>query len=98
MPEIIARSTRLSEDGTHEHVAIVGYYPGHITSGEAITFDVGRLVQRTWLGERFFIKLTDGTESDVIEGKCPVCGLEPYPRTAADGEKEQKLLDLPPAG
>lgn len=98
MPEVIARSTWLSDDGTHDHVYIVGYNPGHITSGEAITLDVDRMVTRTWIGESFFIKLPDGSESEVIAGKCPVCGLEPYFRTAADSEKEQKLLELPPAG
>jgi len=98
VPEVTARSTKLSDDGRHDHVYLAGVSMGHITSGEAITMDVDRMVTRTWIGERFFIKLPDGTEADVIAGKCPVCGLEPYFRTAADAENEQKLLELPPAG
>ncbi|MGH2792808.1 MAG: hypothetical protein ACRDKG_00740 [Actinomycetota bacterium] len=98
MPEIIAVNTKRSDDGTHDHVVLVGYYPGHITSGETITIPVERLIQKQWLGERFFIKLEDGTEAEVTAGKCPHCGLEPYFRTAADKGDEQRLLSLPPAG
>lgn len=97
MPEVIARKTELSDDGTHDHVILVGYTSGHLGTGEPITIGVERLSMLTWLGERFWIKTEDG-EAEVIAGKCPVCGLEPYFRTSADGEKEQKLLALPPAG
>lgn len=98
MPEIIAVKTARSDDGSHEHVVLAGYYPGHITSGEAITFSVERLMHKQLLGERFFIKLPDGTEADVIAGKHERCGIEPYFRTSADNGDEERLLSLPPAG
>ena len=98
MPEIIAVTIARSDDRTHDHIALAGYRPGHITSGEAITFPVERLIQTQWLGERFFIKVQDGTEAEVLAGKCPVCGLEPYFRTAADKGDEQRLMSLPPGG
>lgn len=97
MPEIVARKTELSDDGTHEHVLLVGYNSNHLGLGEPITIDVNRLTQITWTGERFFIKTQDG-EAEVMEGKCPVCGLEPYFRTSADQGDEQKLMALTPAG
>ena len=97
MPEVIARKNDLAEDGAHEHVLLVGYNSSHLGSMEPITIDVQRVTQATWTGERFFIKTADG-EADVIAGKCPVCGLEPYFRTSADAGEEQKLMALPTAG
>ena len=97
MPEIIARKLDLAEDRTHDHVILVGYNSKHLGSGEPITIDVDRLTQLTWTGERFFITTTDG-DADVVAGKCPVCGLQPYLRTSADDGDEQKLMALPPAG
>ncbi len=97
MPEVIARQTVLSDDGTHEHVKLVGYTSGHLGSGEPITIGVERLTQLVWTGERFFIK-NDEIEAEVVIGKCPVCGLEPYFRTRVDSGDEQKLLALPLAG
>jgi len=97
VPEVIARQTVLSDDGTHEHVILVGYTSGHLGNGEPITIGVERLTQLVWTGERFFIKTDDG-ETEVVIGKCPVCGLEPYFRTGADAGDEQKLLALPLAG
>jgi hypothetical protein len=98
VPEIIAVNINRSDDRTHDHVALAGYYPGHITSGETITFPVERMMHKNLLGERFFIKLPDATEAEVLAGKCPVCGIEPYFRTKADNGDEQRLLSLPPAG
>ena len=97
MPEIIARKTELSDDGTHDHVLLLGYQSGHLGAGEPITIGVERLQHLTWLGERFFIKTGD-EEGEVVAGKCPVCGLEPYFRTSADSGDEQRLLALPSAG
>ncbi len=98
MPEITAVTTERSDDGTHEHVVLAGYYPGHITSGETITIPVERLIHKQLLGERFWITLADGTEADVFAGKESKCGIEPYFRTKADKGDEQQLLSLPPAG
>jgi hypothetical protein len=97
VPEVIARTNVLSDDGSHEHVILAGYTSGHLGTGEPITIGVERLSMLVWLGERFWIKTENG-EAEVIAGKCPVCGLEPYFRTSADAEKEQKLLSLPLAG
>lgn len=98
MPEIIAVVIARSDDRTHDHIALAGYNPGHITSGEAITFPVERMMHKQLQGERFFIRVEDGTEAEVNPGKCPVCGLEPYFRTAADKGDEQRLMAFPPAG
>lgn len=98
MPEIIAVSIARSDDRTHDHVALAGYDPGHITSGEAITFPVERMMHKQLQGERFFIKVEGEIEAEVVAGKCPDCDLEPYFRTAADKGHEQRLMSLPPAG
>lgn len=97
MPEVIARKTQLSDDGTHEHVLLVGYNSNHLGAGEPITIDVNRVTQSTWTGERYFIKTPDG-EAEVVAGNCPVCGLEPCFRTSADTGDEQRLLALPSTG
>jgi hypothetical protein len=96
MPEVVARRMELADDGRHEHVALVGYHSDHLTSGEPITIDVGRVLSKTATGERFFVKTADG-EAEIVAGKCPVCGHEPYLRTSADAEGEEKLLVLPEA-
>jgi len=95
VPQVTTVHTQASDDGTHEHVELVGYYAVHLPPDESITIPIERLIHKTWLGERFWITLPDGTEADVIEGKCPDCGLDPYFRTSADTGDEQKLLSLP---
>jgi hypothetical protein len=97
MPEVVARKAVLSDDGTHEHVLLVGYASPHLGAGEPITIDVERLVQKQAIGERFTVATADG-EAEVVAGACPVCGLEPYLRTTADTGVRQLLLELPPAG
>ena len=93
MPEVVAVRKKESDDRTHFHVDLVGYHSDHLTSGEPIMISVGRAIS-LMLYERLWIKTPDG-ESDVVAGKCSVCGHEPYLRTAADAENEEKLLALP---
>ncbi len=93
MPEIVAVRKEPSDDRTHDHVDLVGCHTDHITSGEPIMISVERAIS-LMLTERLWIKTSEG-ESDVAEGKCSACGHEPYLRTAADAENEEKLLALP---
>ena len=93
MPEVVAVRKKESDDRTHDHVDLIGYYSAHITSGEPIMISVERAIS-LMLYERLWIKTPEG-ESDVVNGKCSVCGHEPYLRTAADAENEEKLLALP---
>jgi hypothetical protein len=94
LPEIVARKMELADDRKHDHVLLVGYSSKHLGAEEPITIDVNRVVANTAIGERFFVKTPDG-EADIVAGKCPVCGFEPYPRTSADSGDEQKLLMVP---
>lgn len=93
MPEVVAVRKKESDDRTHDHVDLIGYHTDHITSGEPIMISVERAIS-LMLVERLWIKTSEG-ESDVTKGKCSVCGHEPYLRTAADAENEEKLLALP---
>ncbi|MCI0347289.1 MAG: hypothetical protein L0221_17895 [Chloroflexi bacterium] len=95
MPQVTTVKTEASDDGSHEHVVLAGYYAVHLPPDESITIPVERLIHKAWLGERHWIDLADGSQADVTAGKCPVCGLEPYFRTSADTGDEQKLLALP---
>ena len=92
MPEIVAVRTIESDDRTHFHVDLAGYQSTHINA-EPIMISIDRAID-LMLTERFWITTPEG-QSDVAKGKCSVCGHEPYLRTAADGENEEKLLALP---
>lgn len=94
MPEIVVVRKEESDDRSHFHVDLVGYDAGHIKD-EPIMISVPRAIE-VMLYERFWIRTAEG-ESDAVKGKCSVCGHEPYLRTAADGENEEKLLELPEA-
>jgi hypothetical protein len=76
----------------HDHVSLIGYFSPHIEY-EPIMLSVERTLQRMDDGERFYIKDGDA-EADLKPGKCSVCGHEPYLRTTADAEDEEKLLGL----
>jgi len=93
VPEVVAVRKKESDDRTHFHVDLVGNHSDHITSGEPIMISVERAIS-LMLTERLWVKTPEG-ESDVVKGKCSVCGHEPYIRTAADAENEEKLLALP---
>ena len=93
MPEVVAVRKKESDDRTHDHVELIGYHSDHLTSGEPIMISVERSIS-LMLYERLWIKTPEG-ESDLVKGKCSVCGHEPYLRTAADAENEEKLLALP---
>lgn len=88
-------SSRVEQaDAKHDHVVLVGYHSSHLAA-EPIMLSPERVIQRTALGDRFFI-VEGETEHDVVEGKCPECGHEPYLRTKGDQGDEQKLMALPP--
>jgi hypothetical protein len=93
VPEVVAVRKEESDDRTHFHVDLIGYASPHISSGEPIMISVERAIS-LMLYERLWIKTPEG-ESDLVKGKCSVCGHEPYVRTAADAEDEEKLLALP---
>jgi hypothetical protein len=92
MPEIVSRRL-VQADAHHDHVELVGAYSDHLKR-EPITLSVERTQERMSFGERFWITV-DGQQIDVKPGTCSVCGHEPYLRTAADAESEEKLLGLP---
>lgn len=92
MPEIVSR--RLAQvDAGHDHVDLVGVYSDHLKR-EPTTLSVERTQQRMAFGETFWIRV-GGEQIEVKPGKCSVCGHEPYLRTAADAEDEEKLRALP---
>lgn len=91
MPEIVRVRTEPAEDNRHDHVTLVGYHTAHIAT-EPIMISIER-ARSFMVFERLYLKTPDG-EADLVEGKCSVCGHEPYLRTSADGEKEEKLQAL----
>lgn len=93
MPEVVAIRTKAPESRDHTHVELVGYHTDHV-KGEPIMISTERAISKM-LYERFWMKTLDGQETDLISGKCSVCGHEPYLRTKADAEDEEHLLDLP---
>jgi hypothetical protein len=94
VPEIVTIRLKETDDRSHFHVDLVGYHTDHIAT-EPIMISTERAIS-LMLVERLWIKAPDG-EADLVSGKCSVCGHEPYLRTTADGDKEEKLLDLPEA-
>ena len=94
MPEIVRVRLEESDDRSHLHVDLVGYHTDHINT-EPIMISTERAIS-LMLYERLWIKTADG-ESDLVSGKCSVCGHEPYLRTKADAENEEKLQALPEA-
>jgi len=95
LPEIVVVRLQETDDQSHYHVDLVGYHTDHI-EGEPIMIATERAISKM-LYTRFWMKTVSGDETELISGKCSVCGHEPYLRTAADGEKEEHLLDLPEA-
>lgn len=95
MPEIVVMRLKETDDRSHVHVDLVGYQTDHIAT-EPIMVTTERAIS-LMLYERFWMKTLAGEETDLISGKCSVCGHEPYLRTVADGEHEEHLLDLPEA-
>jgi hypothetical protein len=92
VPEVVAVRKKESDDLTHYHVDLIGYRSEHIAT-EPIMISIER-AQSLMLYDRLWIATPEG-ESDIVKGKCSVCGHEPYLRTAADAEDEEKLLALP---
>jgi len=95
VPEIVRVRLRETDDQSHYNVDLVGYHTEHIDT-EPIMVSTERAIS-LMLYERFWMKTLAGEETDLVSGKCSVCGHEPYLRTAADGETEEHLLDLPEA-
>lgn len=82
-----------ADDGSHLHVALVGYVSTH-TPGEPIMIPPARAIQKMAFTEKFHV-VVDGENVEVRAGKCDVCGLEPYLVTAADKPGAPALLRLP---
>ena len=93
MPEIVAVRLKPAEDGEHEHVDLLAYHSTHLKT-EPIFVVPDRIPDKEILGEKFWVTV-DGQRADIVIGKCPVCGLEPYPRTSADTTDVERLKDLP---
>ncbi|MCA1834770.1 MAG: hypothetical protein ABR548_09455 [Actinomycetota bacterium] len=94
MPEIVAVRPEQGKDGQHEHVGLLGYHSDHLKS-EPIMVPPQRIIDKEALGEKFWVTI-DGERTDLVVGKCPVCSIEPYLRTAADSGDTERLLELPP--
>lgn len=93
MPNDVVSVRVEQADAHHDHVDLVGCYSVHIAM-EPIMLSTERTLQRIALGEKFVVKDGDA-EIELVSGKCPECGHEPYLRTAADQGDEQKLMGLP---
>lgn len=91
--EVTAVRLEPSEDGSHMHLALVGYRSGHMPD-EEITIDIPRVLQKMAFEEAFHVAV-DGEQAKLIEGSCPSCDITPYLRTSADQGDEQKLFALP---
>ena len=94
VPELVAVRLEPGKDGRHEHVGLVGYHSDHLRV-EPIMIPPERIFQKEALGEKFWVTI-DGQRVDVVRGACPVCGQEPYVRTAADTGDTERLMELPP--
>lgn len=84
-----------AEDGAHEHVDLVGYLSPH-TPFEPVMVPIPRILDNIALGEAYMIE-RDGEQIPVTEGKCPVCGFEPYLKTEKDPAGGSLLNELPEA-
>lgn len=91
--EVTAVRLEPSDDGSHMHLALVGYESEHMP-GEQITIDIPRVLQKQAFNEKFHM-VVDGEPAELVKGKCPSCDIEPYLRTTADQGDEQKLFGLP---
>lgn len=94
MPELVAVRVGLAKDAAHEHIELVGYQSDHLKA-EPVMVPQERILQKEALGEKFWVTV-DGERTDLVGGKCPACGIEPYLRTAKDEGDKERLRDLPP--
>lgn len=96
MPEIVAIRTGLADrPPEHQHVVLVGYFTPHIPH-EPLMIAPARIKEKMLVLEKFWITV-DGEKVDVVTGTCPVCGEEPYLRTAKDSGDTELLKNLPEA-
>lgn len=93
MYELVAVRTEPSDDLSHRHIELVGYYSPHLQN-EAVMVDVPRIVQKIALGEKFCVTVGDD-KAEVQPAACPVCGYQPQLKTTADTKDDSKILDLP---
>lgn len=91
--EITAVRTEWSDDGSHEHVDLVGYESAHMP-GEEIMIPVPRVLQKMAFSEKFHV-MRNGERAEVKEGKCPICGHEPGLVAEGDSKDDRALLNLP---
>ncbi len=95
MPQIVAVRLEPSEDGSHEHVALIGYASDHLLTGEdrtpePIMIPPVRVLAQKALGESFWATVA-GERADIVMGACPFCGYQPYARTSADADRTEHL-------
>ena len=93
MFELTAIRLVWSDDMSHQHIDVVGYNSLHMP-GEAIMIPPLRVIQRTMLGEKFWVDV-NGEKAEVSGAPCPVCGFEPQLKTSLDSPDDQKLFRLP---
>jgi hypothetical protein len=93
VPELVAVRLEPGRDGKHDHVGLVGYHSDHLKT-EPVMVPPQRVFEKQALGEKFWVTV-DGQRTDLVPGACPVCGAEPYIRTAADSGEAERLLELP---
>jgi hypothetical protein len=93
VPEIVAVRLKLADDGAHEHVDLLGYHSTHLKT-EPVMVAPQRIRDNAILGESYWVT-ANGERAEIIFKECPVCGLEPYPRTSLDSGDVEHLKELP---
>lgn len=91
--EITRVRTVWSDDGSHEHIDLVGYESAHMP-GEPISVPIPRIATQIAFGETYYVTV-DGERADVQVAKCSICGHEPHLKTAKDTAERRPLLELP---
>lgn len=91
--EITAVRPAWSDDGSHQHVDLVGYESPH-TPGEPIMVPISSIATKIAFGESYYVTV-DGERAEVKVAKCSVCGHEPELTTSKDTADRKALLELP---
>ena len=89
------KSVRLapSDDDSHLHIELIGYASPHV-EGEEIMIDIQRALQKMAFAEKFHV-MVNGESAEVKQGKCQMCGIEPYLVTTADTPEFNQIEELP---
>lgn len=82
------------QDPDH-HITHVGVGSNNGYEARLDVAEVIRQLQLPW-GDRYFVRGSDGSESEVRLGRCPYCAhAHTYIRTTPDYSREDNLLWLP---